>query len=260
MMGVEQDQGRLVNDRLAPLVHVADEVAGQPHAQALDVSLVPVLVGHLLAARAEERKILDVGAAEGPALEELPPLEDRMLAPDPRNLPGEIEESLLPVVQVPVQPGQLVVLAKGIVVPLLGVPDLVAGQEHGDALGEHQRDHEIALLALAKFENDRVVGRSLGSAVPAIVAARAVAVLLAVGIIMLVIVGDKVLERETVVAGDEVDAGGRGAPGLLVEIAGAGQPSGELRDRTTVTLPEPPDVVAVLAVPLGPEHREGAHL
>ena len=92
MMGVEQDQGRLVHDRLAPLVHVADEVAGQPHAQALDVTAIPILVGHLLAGGIEERKILDVGAAEGPALEELPPLEDRMLAPDPTNLPGEIEE------------------------------------------------------------------------------------------------------------------------------------------------------------------------
>src|SRR5208337_4549734 len=194
------------------------------------------------------------------ALEEPPPLKDRMLAPDPTNPPGEIEEFLLPVVQVPVQPGELVVLAIGVIVPLLGVPDLVAGQEHGDALGEHQRDHEIALLALAKFENDRVVGRSLGSAVPAIVAARAVAVLLAVGLVMLVVVRDKVFEREAVVAGDEVDAGGWGAPGLLVEVARAGQAGGELGDRTAVALPEPPHVVAVLAVPLGPEHREVAHL
>src|SRR6516165_3392655 len=59
---------------------------------------------------------------------------------------------------------------------------------------------------------------------------------------------------------DEVDAGVRRATGLLVEVARAGQAGGKLGDRAAVPLPEPPDVVAILAVPLGPEHREGPYL
>ena len=50
-VGVEQHQQRLAHDRLAALVLVADQVAGQPHAQAPDEAGVPVLVRHLLAAR-----------------------------------------------------------------------------------------------------------------------------------------------------------------------------------------------------------------
>ena len=44
-------QQRVADDRLAALVHVADQVAGQAHAQALDEAGVPGLVGHLLARR-----------------------------------------------------------------------------------------------------------------------------------------------------------------------------------------------------------------
>ena len=87
-VAVEQDQQRLADDRLAALVLVADQVAGQPHAQALDEPGVPVLVRHLLARRAEERDVLDVRAADGAAQEELPPLEDRLAPPDRRSASG----------------------------------------------------------------------------------------------------------------------------------------------------------------------------
>ena len=51
-----------------------------------------------------------------------------------------------------------------------------------------------------------VVGLSLHPAVPGEVVAGAVAVVLAVGFVVLAVVGDEIGEREAVVAGDEVDA------------------------------------------------------
>ena len=132
-VAVEQDQQRLADDRLAALVLVVDQVAGQPDSQALDEAGVPVLVRHLLARRVEERDVLDVRAADRPAQEELPALEDRLAPPDEDQLAGEFQELLLPVVQVPVEPGQLVVLAVGVVVALLAVAQLVAAEHHRHA-------------------------------------------------------------------------------------------------------------------------------
>ena len=64
VVGVEQQQQRVADDRFAALVHVADQVAGQAHAQALDEAGVPGVVGHLLAGRVEPGNVLDVGAAD----------------------------------------------------------------------------------------------------------------------------------------------------------------------------------------------------
>ncbi len=83
--------------------------------------LAPLLVGHLVAGQVEEADVLRCPTRGGTALEELPPLQDRLLLPDAGALADEVQELLLPLVQLPVQPGQLVVLAVGVVVPALGV-------------------------------------------------------------------------------------------------------------------------------------------
>src|SRR5690606_37342951 len=88
----------------------------------------------------------------------------------------------------------------------------------------------------------------------------AVPAALAVGLVVLVLVGDEVVQGETVVAGDEVDGGGRTPAVVLVQVAGAGQPGGELRQRGRLAAPQVADRVAVAAVPLGPPGREVAHL
>ena len=49
-------------------------------------------------------------------------------------------------------------------------------------------------------------------------------------------------------------------PLVLVQVARAGEPRGELGQLAAVALPEAPHGVAVLAVPLGPQRREVADL
>ena len=105
-----------------------------------------------------------------------------------------------------------------------------------------------------------IVGRALDPAVPRAVVRRPVAVVLAVGLVVLVVVGDQVGQGEPVVGGDEVDAG-EGAPARgLVEIGAAGQPLGQLADGGTSLAPVVADGVAVAAVPLRPQGREVADL
>src|SRR5262249_12855586 len=70
----------------------------------------------------------------------------------------------------------------------------------------------------------------------------------------------EVLQVETVVAGDEIDAGVRLPTVVAEEVAAAGEPGGEFRHRAAVALPEPANAIAVLAVPLAPLDGEVAYL
>ena len=86
------------------------------------------------------------------------------------------------------------------------------------------------------------------------------ALVLAVGLVVLVVVGHQVGQGEPVVAGDEVDRGDRAPAVAEIQVAGAGQPGGELRQRGVLAAPEVAHRVPVLAVPLRPQRREVAHL
>ncbi len=144
--------------------------------------------------------------------------------------------------------------------PCLRATDLVAAQDHRHALGKQQRGQEVALLTLAQGQHRRVVCRAFGAAVPGSIVRLAVAVVVAVGLVVLVVVADEVSEREAVVGGDEVDAGVGFAAGRLVQVRAAGQPIAEFAERSGLASPEVAHGVAVLPVPLRPERREVAHL
>ena len=73
---------------------------------------------------------------------------------------------------------------------------------------------------------------------------------------MFVVVADEVLEGETVVASDEIDAVVRLAAIVLIEIAAAGEARGKFADLPAVPFPELAHRVAVLAVPFGPAGRK----
>ena len=87
-----------------------------------------------------------------------------------------------------------------------------------------------------------------------------VVVVLAVGLVVFLVVGDQVPQRETVVRGDEVDRGHRPPGGVLVEIGRAGQPRSELVEGGGLAAPVVAHGVAVLAVPFRPLRREAADL
>ena len=178
--------------------------------------------------------------------------------PQPDQAARELQQIL--VGRFPVEPRDLVVLAVGVVVAVLRAADLVAAEQHRHALRQQQRRQEVAHLAVAQREDLRVVGRPFGAAVPRAVVALAVAVVFAVRLVVLLVVGDEIAQREAVVRGDEVDARVRPPRGALVEIGAAGEPVGELGERLIGAAPEVAHAVAVLAVPLGPERREVADL
>ena len=88
----------------------------------------------------------------------------------------------------------------------------------------------------------------------------AVAVVLEVGLVVLLVVGDEVGEREAVVRSDVVDARVRPPAAPAVQVARAGEAARELADQAAVALPVRAHGVAVLVVPLGPAGGEVADL
>src|SRR5204862_534976 len=118
---------------------------------------------------------------------------------------GEVVALLAEIV--PIDPAGLVVLAIGVVVAVLRIADLVAGQQQGRALRE-EKAGELVLAQLPAQRNDRgIAGRAFMAAIVAVVVVGAVAIVLAVGLVVPVVGADQVGQRETVVDGEAVGGG-----------------------------------------------------
>ena len=154
--------------------------------------------------------------------------------------------------QAPVEPGGVVVQAVRVVVPELCAAHLVAHEEHGRSEGEEDGGEEVLHLAVAQPLDGGIVRWALDAAVPAAVVVRAVAVLLAVGLVVLAIVGDEVIQREAVVAGDEVHALLGLSLLVTIDVGTAEQPVRHIADRAGIAPREAADIVAEPAVPLLP--------
>jgi len=85
--------------------------------------------------------------------------------------------------------------------------NFVGGQDLRDTRGQEQGGHEISLLLRSQRIDRKVFGRSIGASIPAVVVVGAVLIIFAIGVVVFVVVADKIMQRKSVVAGDEVDAG-----------------------------------------------------
>ncbi len=101
-----------------------------------------------------------------------------------------------------------------------------------------------SMLRIFFARSSRISGLSVGPSTPqfqlmlSLAPSRLFSPLL---VVVLLIVGDQIVQREAVVTGDEVDAGVRPAAAPLVQIARAGEARGELGDHAAVPLPEVAD-------------------
>ena len=90
--------------------------------------------------------------------------------------------------------------------PCLRAPHFVAHQDHRHAERKHRDGQEVLHLPVAQLLDCGIVGRAFDAAIPASVVVGAVAVVFAVGFVVLLVIGDEIVEREPVVTGHEVDA------------------------------------------------------
>ncbi|MNC85935.1 hypothetical protein D3C83_15600 [compost metagenome] len=147
-----------------------------------------------------------------------------MPAAKPDQPPHEERQFFVDARQIPMHPAHFVVLAVRIVVAALGAPELVSREQHRHTLRQEQRRQHVVLLALAQRENGGVGGGTLRAAIPAEVVILAVAVVGEIGLVVLFVIAHEIVERKTVMRGDEVDARAGAASAVAVEIARSGQP------------------------------------
>ena len=137
-----------------------------------------------------------------------------------------LEEVIVPVEILPVEPGNFAVLTVGVVVSLLRVQKLVAGEEHRRAAAHQENCHGVPAHFPPERADIRVVGRAFRSAVPAPVVVGPVEVFPAVALVVLPAVAVHVPKREAVVAVEKVHRRVPAAESRIVEIPGARDPGG----------------------------------
>src|SRR5262245_59744923 len=95
--------------------------------------------------------------------------------------------------QAPVEPSGVVVLPLGLVVAALGPPHFVTHQQHWHSEGKDSDCEKVFSLAISQLFDGWIVGRTLDAAVPTSVIVGSVAVVFAVRLIVLLVIGNKII-------------------------------------------------------------------
>ena len=101
----------------------------------------------------------------------------------------ELENLLVLLQQIPIQPRSDIVLTVGVIIAKLRVAELIPRQEHGNAPAAHQEGKGVAHHAAAQGVHSRVPRIPLCAAVPTVVIVGAVHVVFAVFLVVLLIIG-----------------------------------------------------------------------
>src|SRR5204863_9828992 len=115
-----------------------------------------------------------------PALEKFRAPENRMITPEPNQFLGKGEELVLLGIVFPAEPAQLVIVAVGIIIPVLRPRPFIAGVEHRYTLGEKQGCEEIPPLPRSQSVDFWIVRGPFHPTVPGVVIVLAVMVVFAV--------------------------------------------------------------------------------
>src|SRR3990167_411738 len=158
------------------------------------------------------------------------------------------------------KPTDLVILTVRVIVAPLGAAHFVPAADHGDTLGEHQGGEEIPLLPFAQGQDRWIIRGTLDTAVPAQVLICSVLIVLSVGFVVLLVVTDQIMQREAVMAANEVDARVGAAAAVLIQVATSRQAGRHFRNDSSFSLPETAYSFPILSVPLGPLHWKIADL
>ena len=190
------------------------------HAQQATFGVLPVFGPHDIAVLVEpldvthlrqrlEQTMLEVAAAQGAviATQLQQPRQEQLLL-DSR---GRLRLR-------PVEPAELGVLAVRVVVALLAVAEFVPAQQHRCAVGEQQRRQHRALDACSQRRDGCIIGRPFDAAVLAGIVVAAVAILLAIGFVVLLVVADPILQCKAIVRGDEIQRCPGSAPMVIKQI------------------------------------------
>ena len=261
VVGVEHQQERVVFNLLAPPVGLDNAAPIQIHHEGLAEGEFPVALGHEPAGGHQPGNI-PVGSikTERVAGEESTPSKHWVVFPNPNEPLGEFQQVRVGVHEIPVDPGQFIVLTVNIIIALLGAGYFVTVGNHGGALRQQEGGEEVTALLVPQLVDGRVVGGAFHATVPRPVMGFPIPIVFPIGQVVLGIVADQVVEGEPVVGGHKVNGGRGSAPIMGVQVGGAGEPGGEFAQGGGLAPPKVPHRVPVFTVPFRPQGGEVTNL
>src|SRR5665213_1989849 len=180
---------------------------------------MPILFGHFL--RGGRKPLYVVGAIVLLAGKPVVGRDLRKAVAQSRHLADESGQIVVAAELRPVDPAGFIVLAIGIVVAALTVGNLVTREQQRNAARQKQTGNLIPPQLPAAAPDIGVVGRALDTAIDADIVVGAVAVVFAIGLVVLVFVADQIGEGKTVMHRHMIDAGARAAA-VVLELHGRG--------------------------------------
>src|SRR3982074_1262000 len=87
-----------------------------------------------------------------------------------------------------------------------------------------------------------------------------VPIVFAVRLIVLLVIGNEVVKRESIMRGDEVYGGPRLSAAFVKQVRGCGKARRQVSQLALITLPERAHRIAKAVIPFGPARRKMAHL
>src|SRR6185295_2029004 len=123
---------------------------------------------------------------------------------------------------------------------------------HRQTQREHGHGQKVPYLPVSQLLYRRIIGWALDTPIRASVVVRAIPVVFAVRLVVLLVVGDEVIECEAVVTRHEVHALLGFAFLMTVNLGAAKQPVSKGCHRTVVATEKTSKIVAELPIPLPP--------
>src|SRR5215217_2362567 len=125
---------------------------------------------------------------------------------------------------------------------------------------KQERSEKVALLSFAGSDDTFVVGLPLGAVIVRAIVVVAVVVAFTIRLVVLVVVGNEIVQGEAVVGGEEIDPGPWTATPMVIDVAGPCETGSKIAGCVIGVLPVIPDRIAIFIIPLGPAGWKAAHL
>src|SRR5262249_9978107 len=138
-------------------------------------------------------------------VEKGPPAKDPVPPAQPDHLADEAKKVVVLIGQFPIHPTHFIVLAPGVIIPILRAEEFITGQQHWYALRQQYSGHQVLGLSAAQCQYLGFTRLALRATVPAVVFIRPVPVVFAVVLVVLPTIADEVAKGEAVVTCYKVD-------------------------------------------------------
>ena len=157
--------------------------------------------------------------------------------------------------QLPIRPGNFVILTIGVVIALLRPSEFIACEKHWRPVREENRCQHRAAQSSARLVDIQIVCRALDTPIRRIILGTAIAIIFAIRFVMALCVTDGVHQREAIVGSCVIDRC-PGSPRAAIEkIARPGEPCGKIRALPWIAAPKSPEAVSIAIIPFGEPGR-----